>query len=72
MPLKGAPSNSALDRPSGGRGSGGGDLWDTHPTWTRKREGKAAWWESTERSEGVECVAVQVPRDMVKTTLSET
>jgi hypothetical protein len=38
----------------------------TRLTWTRKREGTTAWWESAERSEGVEGVAVQGPRDMAK------
>jgi hypothetical protein len=57
--------------PSGGRGSGGGDLWATRLTWTRKREGTTAWRESAERWEGVEGAAVQGPRDMAKVRLLE-
>lgn len=57
--------------PTGGRGSEGEDLWITHLTWTRKREGKRAWWESVERREGVKSVAAQDPHDMAKTRLFE-
>ncbi len=57
--------------PSGGRGSGGGDLGATRLTWTRKREGTAAWRESAERCEDTEGVAVQGPRDMAKAKLLE-
>ena len=57
--------------PSGGRGSGGGDLGAARLTWTRKREGTTAWRGSTGRSEGVEGVAVQGPRDTAKATLLE-
>jgi hypothetical protein len=57
--------------PAGGRGSGGGDLWATRLTWTRKREGTTAWRESAERWEGVEGAAVQGPRDMAKARLFE-
>jgi len=57
--------------PSGGRGSGGGDLGAARLTWTRKREGTIAWRGSTERRKGVESVAVQGPRDMAKATLLE-
>ena len=53
------------------RGSEGGCLWVTHLTWTRKREGTAAWWESVERCEGVEGAAAQGPCDMAKTRLFE-
>lgn len=57
--------------PAGGRGSEGADLWVAHPTWTRKREGKAAWWESAEHGEGVDRVVAQGPCDMAKTGLFE-
>src|SRR5664279_4221989 len=48
-----------------------GPCWVTHLTWTRKREGTAAWWESVERCEGVEGAAAQGPCDMAKTRLFE-
>ncbi|GLZ02496.1 hypothetical protein Acsp02_97470 [Actinoplanes sp. NBRC 103695] len=57
--------------PSGGRGSGGGDLGATRLTWTRKREGTTAWRGSAERCEDTEGVAVQGPRDMAKARLLE-
>jgi hypothetical protein len=57
--------------PSGGRGSEGGDLGATRLTRTGNREGTTAWRESTGRSEGVEGVAVQGPRDKVKAILLE-
>ncbi len=57
--------------PSGGRGSGGGDLGAARLTWTGNRKGTTAWRESTGRSEGVEGVAVQGPRDTAKATLLE-
>jgi hypothetical protein len=56
---------------TGGRGSGGGDLGATRLTWTGNRKGTAAWRESTGRSEGVEGVAVQGPRDRAKAILLE-
>jgi hypothetical protein len=52
-----------------GRGSEGGNLWVTHLTWTRKRPGTAAWWESVERCGGVDGAAAQGPCDMAKTRL---
>ncbi len=55
--------------PTGGRSSEGDDFWVTHPTWTRKCEEKAAWWESVDRREGVEDAAAQGPRDMAKAQL---
>ena len=57
--------------PSGGRGSGGGDLGATRLTWTRKREGTTAWRESVEYRGGVEGAAAQGPRDMAKARLLE-
>ncbi len=57
--------------PSGGRGSGGGDLGAARLTWTRKREGTTAWRGSAERCEDTEGVAVQGPRDMAKARLLE-
>jgi hypothetical protein len=54
-----------------GRGSEGGDLWVAHLTWTRKREGTAAWWGSVEHCEGVDGAAAQGPCDMAKTRLFE-
>ncbi len=57
--------------PAGGRGSGGGDLWATRLTWTGNREGTTAWRGSAERSEDVEGVAVQGPRDTAKAKLFE-
>jgi hypothetical protein len=54
-----------------GRGSEGGSLWVTHLTWTRKREGTAAWWESVEHCEGVDGAAAPGPCDMAKTRLFE-
>jgi hypothetical protein len=57
--------------PSGGRGSGGGDLGATRLTWTRKREGTTAWRESVEYRGGVEGAAAQGPRDMAKAGLLE-
>jgi hypothetical protein len=57
--------------PAGGRGSGGGDLGATRLTWTRKREGTAAWRESAEHREDAEGVAVQGPRDTAKARLLE-
>lgn len=57
--------------PSGGRGSGGGDLGAARLTWTRKREGTTAWRGSAERCEDAEGVAVQGPRDMAKPKLVE-
>ena len=67
----GAPLHSALDPPSGDRGSGGGDLGATRLTWTRKREGTTAWRESVEYRGGVEGAAAQGPRDMAKAGLLE-
>ena len=49
-----------------GRGSEGGDLWAAHLTWTRKREGTAAWWGSVEHCEGVDGAAAPGPCDMAK------
>ncbi len=63
MHRKGAPYHSALDSSYREGRYGRQDLRVTHPTWTRKREGKVAWWESAGRREGVEGVAVQDPRD---------
>src|SRR5437879_2487155 len=57
--------------PSGGRGSGGGDLGATRLTWTRKREGTTAWRGSAEHCEDAEGVAVQGPRDTAKAKLLE-
>jgi hypothetical protein len=57
--------------PSGGRGSEGGDLGAARLTWTGNREGTAAWRGSAGRSEGIEGVAVQGPRDTVKAILLE-
>ncbi len=53
------------------RGSEGDSLWVTHLTWTRKREGTTAWWESVERCEGVDGTPTQDPCDMAKTRLFE-
>ena len=53
------------------RGSEGDSLWVTHLTWTRKREGTTAWWESMEHREGVDGAVVQGPCDMAKTRLFE-
>jgi len=66
-----APSNSVLDRSLREQRFGRRYLWATRLTWTRKREGTAAWRESTERREGVEGAAVPGPRDMAKTRLFE-
>ena len=63
MRRKCAPFHSALDSSSKEGRYGRDDLRVTHPTWTRKREGKVAWWESTRRREGVEGVVVRDPRD---------
>src|SRR5438094_8271475 len=52
--------------PAGGRGSEGGDLGATRLTWTRKLEGTRAWRERMGCSGGVECIALQGPRDMAK------
>lgn len=71
MNREGAPLHSALDRPHRGRGSEGGDLGATRLTWTRKREGTRAWRESMGCSGGVECIAVQGPRDTAKAILLE-
>ncbi len=49
-----------------GRGSEGGSLWVAHLTWTRKREGTTAWWESVEHCEGVDGAAARDPCDMAK------
>src|SRR4051794_20672550 len=49
----------------------GGDLWVAHLTWTRKREGTAAWWESVGHCEGVDGAAAPGPCDMAKTRLLE-
>jgi hypothetical protein len=57
--------------PAGGRGSEGGDLGATRLTGTGNRDGTAAWRESTGRSEGVEGVVVQGPRDRAKAILLE-
>src|SRR6266498_916581 len=57
--------------PSGGRGSGGGDLGAARLTWTGNREGTTAWRGSAERSGDAEGVAVQGPRDMAKARLLE-
>ena len=58
-----APCHSALDTSCKEGRYGRKDLRVTHPTWTRKREGKGAWWESMGRSGGVQGVAMQGPRD---------
>jgi len=53
MPGKRAPHHPMFD-PSRREGRYGRlDLRVTHPTWTRKREGKVAWWESTRCTEDV-------------------
>src|SRR4051794_33569417 len=57
--------------PSGGRGSGGGDLGATRLTWTRKREGTTAWRESAGGCEDAEGTVVRGPRDMAKARLLE-
>ncbi len=71
MCRKGAPHHQALACSCRGQRFGRDDLWVTHPTWTRKREGTTAWRGSAEHRGGVEGVAVQGPRDMAKATLLE-
>src|SRR5258705_3040567 len=52
--------------PSGGRGSGGGDLGAARLTWTRKREGTTAWRGRAERRGDTQGASVLSPLDIAK------